>query len=259
MGSTITRMGLHLTTVHSYGDTAALIWRAPNRSSKRSPGERSDTRVRIAFASCRATAAALSLVGPAAKLFLHQRAEVELCSPGYRSAHPGYARWLYLAAILDLYSRKIVDWAMADHLRADLPSSVRIAISAQRPAAGLLHHSDRGVQYASSEYRNVLQSAGFRTSMSRKGDCYNNAPMESFFHTFKTQLVYPTQYATRAGTMREIFAYIEGFYNRTRRHSTIGYISPIEMELKAVQPCPFFRGKIKARTFCGFDLWLKIW
>jgi putative transposase len=141
--------------------------------------------------------------------------------------------WLYLAAILDLYSRKIVGWAMADHLRADLPlSALRMAISAQRPAAGLIHHSDRGVQYASSEYRNALQSAGFRASMSRKGDCYDNAPMESFFHTFKTELVYHTQYATRAEASRDIFAYIEGFYNRTRRHSAIGYISPIEMELK---------------------------
>src|SRR6266568_913132 len=133
---------------------------------------------------------------------------------------------------MNLFSRKIVGWAMAE--RADLPSAaLRMAISAQRPGAGLIHHSDRGVQYASSEYRKALQSAGFRASMSRKGDCYDNAPMESFFHTFKTELVYHTQYATRAEATRDIFAYIEGFYNRTRRHSAIGYISPIEMELKA--------------------------
>ena len=143
--------------------------------------------------------------------------------------------WLYLAAILDLYSRRIVGWAMSDHLRADLPlAALRMAISAQRPGAGLIHHSDRGVQYASSEYRNALQSAGFSASMSRKGDCYDNAPMESFFHTLKTELVHHTQYATRAEATRDIFAYIEGFYNRTRRHSAIGYISPAEMELKAV-------------------------
>jgi transposase InsO family protein len=141
--------------------------------------------------------------------------------------------WLYLAAILDLYSRRIVGWAMADHLRADLPlAALRMAISAQRPGAGLIHHSDRGVQYASSEYRNALQSAGFSASMSRKGDCYDNAPMESFFHTLKTELVHHTQYATRADATRDIFAYIEGFYNRTRRHSAIGYISPVEMGLK---------------------------
>jgi len=123
---------------------------------------------------------------------------------------------------------------MCDHLRADLPlAALRMAISAQRPGAGLIHHSDRGVQYASEDYRKVIQSAGFRPSMSRKADCYDNAPMESFFHTLKTELVHHRQYATRAEATRDIFAYIEGFYNRTRRHSAIGYISPIEMEPKA--------------------------
>jgi transposase InsO family protein len=142
--------------------------------------------------------------------------------------------WLYLATVMDLYSRKIVGWAMCDHLRAELPlAALRMAISAQRPGAGLIHHSDRGVQYASAEYRQVMQSAGLRASMSRKGDCYDNAPMESFFHTLKTELVYHRRYATRGEATRDIFAYIEGFYNRTRRHSAIGYISPIEMELKA--------------------------
>jgi len=142
--------------------------------------------------------------------------------------------WLYLAAVMDLYSRRIVGWAMADHLRADLPlAALRMAISAQRPSAGLIHHSDRGVQYASTDYRKLMQSAGLRASMSRKGDCYDNAPMESFFHTLKTELVHHWHYATRAEATRDIFAYIEGFYNRTRRHSAIGYISPIEMELKA--------------------------
>jgi putative transposase len=141
--------------------------------------------------------------------------------------------WLYLAAVMDLYSRRIVGWAMEDHLRADLPAAaLRMAISAQRPAAGLIHHSDRGVQYASADYRKLMQSAGFRASMSRKADCYDNAPMESFFHTLKTELVHHRQYATRQEAIRDIFAYIEGFYNRTRRHSAIGYISPMEMELK---------------------------
>ncbi|MBP2431547.1 putative transposase [Bradyrhizobium japonicum] len=141
--------------------------------------------------------------------------------------------WLYLAAVMDLYSRRIVGWAMAEHLRADLPlAALRMAISAQRPSAGLIHHSDRGVQYASADYRKLMQSAGLRASMSRKGDCYDNAPMESFFHTLKTELVHHRQYQTRAEAQRDIFAFIEGFYNRTRRHSAIGYISPIEMELK---------------------------
>jgi putative transposase len=142
--------------------------------------------------------------------------------------------WLYLAAVMDLFSRKIVGWAMQDHMRAELPiAALRMAISAQRPDAGLVHHSDRGVQYACQDYRNVIQSAGFQDSMSRKGNCYDNAPMESFFHTLKTELVHHRHYPTRAEAMRDIFAYIEGFYNRTRRHSAIGYISPIEMELKA--------------------------
>ena len=142
--------------------------------------------------------------------------------------------WLYLASVMDLYSRKIVGWAMADHLRTDLPlAALAMAISVQRPGAGLIHHSDRGVQYASAEYRKMMQSAGFRASMSRKADCYDNAPMESFFHTLKTELVHHQHYATREDARRDIFAYIEGFYNRTRRHSAIGYLSPIEMELKA--------------------------
>jgi len=141
--------------------------------------------------------------------------------------------WLYLAAVLDLYSRKIVGWAMEDHLRAELPlAALKMAISAKRPGAGLIHHSDRGVQYASADYRKVMQSTGLRASMSRKADCYDNAPMESFFHTLKTELIHHRQYATRVEAKRDIFAYIEGFYNRTRRHSAIGYISPNEMELK---------------------------
>src|SRR6267143_766431 len=142
--------------------------------------------------------------------------------------------WLYLATVMDLYSRRIVGWAMEDHLRADLPlAALTMSISAQRPGPGLIHHSDRGVQYASEDYRKLMQSAGFRASMSRKGDCYDNAPMESFFHTLKTELVHHRQYATPKEATRDIFAYIEGFYNRTRRHSAIGYISPIQMELKA--------------------------
>jgi putative transposase len=142
--------------------------------------------------------------------------------------------WLYLATVMDLYSRRIVGWAMADHLRTELPlAALRMAIAAKQPGPGLIHHSDRGVQYASEDYRKVIQSAGFQASMSRKADCYDNAPMESFFHTLKTELVHHRHYATRQEARREIFAYIEGFYNRTRRHSAIGYISPIEMELKA--------------------------
>jgi putative transposase len=121
-----------------------------------------------------------------------------------------------------------------DHLRAELPlAALRMAISAQRPNAGLIHHCDRGVQYASADYRKLMQATGLRASMSRKGDCYDNAPMESFFHTLKTQLVHHRHYETRGEATRDLFVYIEGFYNRIRRHSAIGFISPIEMELKA--------------------------
>jgi transposase InsO family protein len=142
--------------------------------------------------------------------------------------------WLYLAAVMDLFSRKIVGWAMRDHMRTELASSaLAMAIERQRPAAGLIHHSDRGVQYASHEYRNALAAASITASMSRKADCYDNAPMESFFHTLKTEHVHHRQYRTRAEAARDIFAFIEGFYNRTRLHSAIGYIAPIEMELKA--------------------------
>ena len=142
--------------------------------------------------------------------------------------------WLYLAAILDLYSRRIVGWAMGDHLRTELPlAALRMAIKEQRPGAGLIHHSDRGVQYASAEYRQIMHTAGFRASMSRRADCYDNAPMESFFHTLKTELIHHRQFETRDQAERDIFAYIEGFYNQTRLHSAIGYISPIQMELKS--------------------------
>jgi putative transposase len=142
--------------------------------------------------------------------------------------------WLYLSTVMDLYSRKIVGWAMRDHLRTELPlAALRMAISAQPPGVDLIHHSDRGVQYASHEYRAALAASAITASMSRKGNCYDNAPMESFFHTLKTERVHHRQYATRAEAQRDIFAYIEGFYNRTRRHSALGYISPIEMERKA--------------------------
>jgi putative transposase len=126
---------------------------------------------------------------------------------------------------------------MADHLRAEVPlAALAMAISTQRPSVGLIRHSERGVQYGSAEYRKMMQSAGFLVLMSRWADCYDNAPMESFFHTLKTELVHHQHYATRDEARHDIFAYIEGFYNRTCRHSAIGYLSPIEMELKQLNP-----------------------
>jgi putative transposase len=135
---------------------------------------------------------------------------------------------------MDLFSRKIVSWAMRDHLRTELASSaLGMAIQRQRPVAGLIHHSDRGVQYASYDYRAALSAARITASMSRKADCFDNAPMESFFHTLKTEHVHHRQYRNRAEAARDIFAFIEGFYNRTRLHSAIGYTTPVQKELRA--------------------------
>ena len=142
--------------------------------------------------------------------------------------------WLYLAAVLDLFSRKIVGWAMRDHMRTELPlAALTMAIQRQRPQPGLIHHSDRGSQYASGDYQHALAANGITPSMSRKGNCWDNAPMESFFHTLKTELVHHKNYATKEDAKRDLFQYIEGFYNRHRIHSALGYITPEQMEQNA--------------------------
>src|SRR5215469_18324549 len=142
--------------------------------------------------------------------------------------------WLYLAVILDLFTRKVVGWAMRDHMRAELTiAALTMAIQRRRPGAGLIHHSDRGSQYAAGDYRDILQAAAIVQSMSRKGNCWDNAPMESFFGTLKTELVHHREYPDRDTARRELFAYIEGYYNRQRRHSAIGYITPEQAEAKA--------------------------
>ena len=139
--------------------------------------------------------------------------------------------WLYLAAVIDLFSRKIVGWEMADHLRAELcVNALSMAIERRRPDPGLLHHSDRGVQYACEAYRSLLDRYGIEPSMSRTGDCYDNAAMESFFSTLKRELIYHEKYQTRDEARLSIFEYIEVFYNRKRRHSAIGYQSPESFE-----------------------------
>jgi transposase InsO family protein len=139
--------------------------------------------------------------------------------------------WLYVAAVLDLYSRKIVGWSMAEHLRAELVlDALSMALARRRPGAGLLHHSDRGVQYACGAYRERLEENGIECSMSRTGNCYDNAVMESFWSTLKTELVYHENYATREQARHSIFEYMEVFYNRIRMHSSIGYVSPEAFE-----------------------------
>ena len=141
--------------------------------------------------------------------------------------------WLYLAAVLDLATRKIVGWAMRDHLRTELAAAALVmATQRQRPAPGLVHHSDRGSQYAAGQYRQLLAKAGMKASMSRTGDCYDNAPMESFFHTLKVELVHQRRWATRDEARRDLFSYVEGYYNRQRMHSALGYLSPEQVERK---------------------------
>ena len=135
--------------------------------------------------------------------------------------------WLYLAAVLDLYTRRVVGWAMADHLRHELTlAALDMAIVRQRPAPGLVHHADRGVQYAAHGYRARLRRHGMVCSMSRKGDCWDNAPMESFFATLKGELVEAAEYDTRDEARADLFQYIEGFYNRRRLHSGLGHLTP---------------------------------
>jgi putative transposase len=139
--------------------------------------------------------------------------------------------WLYLATVMDLYSRRIVGWSMQDHLRASLTSqALTMALQARRPQTGLLHHSDRGVQYASEEYQRLLKAHGIICSMSRTGDCYDNAPAESFFATLKRELINGKRYATIEQAKDDLFEWIEVFYNRQRRHSALGHVSPEAFE-----------------------------
>ncbi|MCO7225565.1 IS3 family transposase [Pleionea sp. CnH1-48] len=142
--------------------------------------------------------------------------------------------WLYLATVIDLYSRKIVGWSMSERMKTTLvEDALMMAIHTRQPDPGLVHHSDRGVQYASEGYQSLLTQFGMRCSMSAKGDCYDNAVMESFYHSLKIELVYHERYRTRDEARQSIFDYIEVFYNRQRLHSTLGYQSPVEYETAA--------------------------
>lgn len=139
--------------------------------------------------------------------------------------------FLYLASVLDLGSRRCVGWAMGDQMEAELPlAALRMARDARHPAPGLIHHSDRGSQYCAKAYRAELKAHGMIASMSAKGDCYDNAVVESFFATLEFELIMQNDWRTKAEARRAIFRYIETWYNRQRRHSTLGYISPAEYE-----------------------------
>jgi putative transposase len=140
--------------------------------------------------------------------------------------------WLYLAAVLDLYSRRIIGWAMSDRMTSDLTvDALKMAIVQRQPELALLHHSDQGSQYTDGTYQALLKDHGIQVSMNGVGTWYDNAPMESFFGTLKSEWVYHRVYRTRDQARSDIFYYIEAFYNRRRLHSSLGYLSPEEYEL----------------------------
>ena len=144
--------------------------------------------------------------------------------------------WLYLAVVLDLCSRAVVGWSMANHMRAELVTqALSMAIGQRQPAAGLIMHTDRGSQYGAESYRQLLTQQGMQPSMSRKGNCWDNAVAESFFHTLKTELIYLEDFDTHEQAQTVVFEYIEVFYNRQRCHSANGYLAPLayEQALKA--------------------------
>ena len=138
--------------------------------------------------------------------------------------------WLYLAVVLDLGSRRVVGWSMSSTMRDDLViAALDVALADRQPNSGTIFHSDRGSQYASEDFRAVANRHGLTLSMSAKGDCWDNAVVESFFGTFKSELGDPV-WLTRDSARAAIFEYIEGWYNSKRRHSTLGYVSPIQFE-----------------------------
>jgi putative transposase len=137
--------------------------------------------------------------------------------------------WLYLAVVLDLFNREVVGWAIKERMTVDIVTeALTMAWLRRRPEPGLIHHSDRGSQYASDAFQTKLREYGMRCSMSRKGNCWDNAPTESFFNSLKNERVHDQRYRTRQEAIADVFEYIEVFYNRTRRHSTLGSRSPIQ-------------------------------
>jgi putative transposase len=143
--------------------------------------------------------------------------------------------WLYLAIVMDLFSRKVVGWSMSERIDRHLVlNALDMALKGRQPPRGLLHHSDRGSQYASTDYQQALAARGIQCSMSRKGNCWDNAVVESFFSSLKQELVYTTAFATHEQARLALFEYIEVFYNRQRRHSSLGYVSPVDFELAAL-------------------------
>jgi len=149
---------------------------------------------------------------------------------------PTWSGFLYLAVVLDAWSRRVVGWAMADHLRTGLVlSAMEMAIWNRRPVAEVIHHSDHGCQYTALAFGHRCREAGITTSMGSIGDCYDNAMAESFFATLECELLNRHRFATKNDARMEIFDYIETFYNRQRRHSALGYRSPVEYERRVME------------------------
>ncbi len=141
--------------------------------------------------------------------------------------------WLYLAVIIDLYSRRVIGWATSKRMKRDLVCQALLrAIALRKPPKGVIHHTDRGSQYCSHDYQNILAKHGFKTSMSGKGCCYDNAAVETFFKSLKAELVWRTTFESRNEAERALFKYINQFYNTKRRHSYLGNISPMKFEMK---------------------------
>jgi len=170
---------------------------------------------------------------------------------------PTRTGWLYLTVIIDLFSRMVVGWALSSSLSHEMVlTALKRAIRNRHPDEGLIFHSDRGVQYACKDFRKELDKHGFIQSMSRKGNCWDNAVAESFFAVLKTELVYHERYQGHQDTLHSVFEYIEAFYNRERRHSALGYLSPAEYEKREVETLRLmvstFLGKIQslARLLC---------
>jgi transposase-like protein len=223
----------------------------PVRQSKSACGTARERSARRAQSCCPADAGAGFARPATPALSLHQESRHGLAIKGnllaqcLAAAQPNTAwltyitylwtleGWLYLAVILDLFSRRVVGWSMSESLQRQLAlDAVKMALADRQPPHGLIHHSDRGSQYASSEYQQLLQQHGIIASMSRRGNCRDNAVAESFFATLKLELVYQNQWSTRAQARTAIFEYIELFYNRRRRHSAIGYLCPNQFELR---------------------------
>jgi putative transposase len=171
---------------------------------------------------------------PIAPNRLQQRVPPQRCNEVWVTDATGVLTgqgWQYVVALLDLYSRRVVGWSMDDHLDAAMAvRALQMAIAQRRPPPQLIVHSDRGTQFASAAFRTLLAAHGFIPSMSRPGNCYDNAHIESFWSSLKYELVYHRRFATKAEVRSAIFDYIEAFYNRRRLHSSLGYVSPVTFE-----------------------------